>query len=208
MSRVSMITTAIAVASAAAHAATVYDDSAEFVSVLDAGYYLNDFSNLQAWAVHSVDGSYNGFSYTITASEGSSPSHGDGFFSLDHALRSIVITFTGDPVNAIGGNMWATDINLNAIPSTVSVELSDGTMLSFDTDSETDFRGFTSNYAITTMTISSIPTNGDDYSWASLDNLIVGTSGTIAVVPLPTAAWAGLSLMGVMGGVRAIRRRA
>jgi hypothetical protein len=29
----------------------------------------------------------------------------------------------------------------------------------------------------------------------------------VAVVPLPPAAWAGLGLLGVIGGVRAARRR-
>jgi len=49
-------------------------------------------------------------------------------------------------------------------------------------------------------------TVGDDY------NLVVGTGGTdtafenVSAVPLPGSAWAGLSLLGVLGGGAAVRR--
>jgi hypothetical protein len=191
---------AVAVATAAAFAGTVYTDSTSFLGNVAAGYFLNDFASVTAGSRADITGSFNGFSYTISGAAGSLYG-GNGIVSLDLSNDSIEVTFTGNPVTAIGGNFWATDNRFNSAAGDITILLSDGTSTTFSHFGPTDFRGFTSSVAISSVLVSSSPG-----TFATMDNLYVGTA--ISVVPVPTAAWAGLGLLGVMGGVRVTRRRA
>ncbi len=190
---------AAAVATAAASAGTVYTDSTSFLGNVAAGYFLNDFASVTEGPSADITDSFNGFSYTISGVTG--PLYnGNGNVSIASSFDSIEVTFTGNPVTAIGGNFWAHDGN--SLASDITILLSDGTGTTFSVSSTSDFRGFTSSVAISSMVVS---TDGGA-AWAFMDNLYVGTA--ISVVPVPTAAWAGLGLLGVMGGVRVTRRRA
>jgi len=65
----------------------------------------------------------------------------------------------------------------------------------------------------TTLGVEEIDTYGYDFSSVTGKKLYntgvaEGPSATGATVPLPAAAWAGLVLMGGMGGFRALRKRA
>ncbi len=201
MQRVRIGAVAVAVSTAAAFAGTVYTDSTSFLGNVAAGYFLNDFESVAADSTADITGSFNGFSYTISGVTGSLY-NGPGFVSLSSFSDSIEVTFTGNPVTAIGGNFWATNFDFSSAASDITILLSDGTSTTFSPFGPTDFRGFTSSVAISSMVVSSNSVN----AWATMDNLYVGTA--ISVVPVPTAAWAGLGLLGVMGGVRVTRRRA
>ncbi len=190
---------AAAVATAAASAGTVYTDSTSFLGNVAAGYFLNDFASVTEGSTADITGSFNGFGYTISGVTG--PLYnGNGNVSIASSYDSIEVTFTGNPVTAIGGNFWAHDGS--PVASDITILLSDGTGTTFSVSGPSDFRGFTSSVAISSMVVS---TDGGA-AWAFMDNLYVGTA--ISVVPVPTAAWAGLGLLGVMGGVRVTRRRA
>ncbi|HCT44271.1 MAG TPA: hypothetical protein DF699_03585 [Phycisphaerales bacterium] len=197
MIRLTTTAAALAVVAPLANAGTVYNDSASLLADIGSNYFVNDFSTVTANSTADINAAYNSFSYTVAA-ESTNLFNGAGFVSITDANDAIEVTFTGSAVNVIGGNFWATDVNFNPVATDITILLSDGTSTTFTTSGPTDFRGFTSSVAISTILIST----ADGASFASLDNFYVG------VVPLPTAAWAGLGLLGVMGGVRATRRRA
>src|SRR5690606_26643545 len=99
----------------------------------------------------------------------------------DSALDSIMVTFTGAAVTAVGGNFWGTDISFFPNGSTIHLNLSDGTSVSYASTGPSDFRGFISDVAISSITIDAEDVPGN--SWATMDNLVVG-----AAVPAPGAA--------------------
>lgn len=97
--------------------------------------------------------------------------------STDLAVDQIVITFT-TPVTAVGGNFWATDVNLEPTSTSITLELSDGTTHTVDVTSADTFRGFTSATPITSLIIDApeASPNNPPFHWATMTNLIVGTA--------------------------------
>jgi MYXO-CTERM domain-containing protein len=176
--------------------ADVYTDSASFLAAIEPGYYYNNFTGVPTGAQPSLSYSSGGFSYTISTGPGAlSGLYNDtGLVSTDNAQDVLYIEFTSGNVTAVGGNFWATDISFFPIAATVAINLSDGTSVSFNSTSANDFRGFTSNVTITSMTIDAI--DGVAFAWTAMDNLYVG------MVPAPGA----MALLG-LGGLAASRRR-
>ncbi|HRJ49949.1 MAG TPA: hypothetical protein PKU91_05425, partial [Phycisphaerales bacterium] len=130
--------------------ATVYTDLASFLANTQPGYYFNNFSSVGAGPSGPLAfGPVNGYSYVVdTIGPGNTaPTSGlynnPGVISTDNATDLIRVTFTGAPVTAVGGNFWGTDINFGAIPTTVTIALSNGDVETFVTNSSTAFRGFT-----------------------------------------------------------------
>lgn len=191
-----MMLMAAAVTAAPAMAA-VYTDSASFLADVQPGFYFNNFTGVPQGDQGSLNFSGNGFAYTISAvGPGSNRLfNGPGIISTDFATDAIQITFTSGNVTAVGGNMWATDVNFNAITANMVVSLSDGTTVNFTASNANAFRGFTSTQTITSLTIDALDTGTN--AWSTLDNLYVG-----AAVPAPNA----MALLG-LGGLAAARRR-
>lgn len=196
--RAMILAAGAAMAAAPAMGATVYTDSASFLDDVVPGLYFNDFTGVPTGSQPSLNFSGNGFAYTVSAAgPGSNNLFNDtGLISLDSAADSIVVTFTSGNVTAVGGNFWSTDINFQPRAAEVVIELGDGTIVSFNSTSSADFRGFTSNDLITSISITAIdPLSGP--AWATMDNLYVGQ-----LVPAPGA----MALLG-LGGLAAARRR-
>ena len=180
-----------------AGAAVIYEDEATFLANIQAGYYLEDFNGYVygGYTEYTLDLSQDGWAYTISA-EGGANSYlwsGDGNMSTNSALDWLRVDFTGDPVTAIGGWFFAGDIGGYYIPGTVVIEMSDGTHYEFDPVNGTDFRGFTTDEAITWMTIDC--PEGAVNAWSTMDHFYVG-------VPAPGV----LALLGLAGLVRSRRR--
>jgi hypothetical protein len=187
---------------AQAHGASVYTDEASFLGNVGAGYSFNAFDDVVGGLASSLSYSLNGFAYDITAVGSNSDLFNDvGLVSTNVASDAILVTFTSGNVTAVGGNFWSSDIWVEPLQATVVITLSDGTVIDFESTGASDFRGFTSDTLITSIQIDAV--DGFDVAWSTMDNLYVG----VAVVPLPPAAWAGLGLLGAIGGVRAVRRR-
>lgn len=155
-------------------AATIYNDQATFHSNIAPGFYLQNFNfnPLMGGSVASQNYSGNGFSYTISASDGS-----DLYISLNGWLatydsnRALVVNFTSGNIYAVGANFFHTNLFDNILWNTaLTIELSDGTIETIASTTGTDYRGFVASVPITSMRV-----------WApgvmifsSMDNLTVG----------------------------------
>lgn len=183
--------------------ATVYTDLASFLANTQAGYFYNPFNDAVTGPSAPLNyGPVGGYAYTVdTIGPGNtaplSGLYNDiGVISTDNSADLIRVTFTGAPVTAIGGNFWSTDISVQPFASTVTIALSNGDVESFASTSAADFRGFTTNVAITSITIDAADIS-PAFVWSTLDNLYVGTN-----VPAPASA-----VLLAMGGLVARRRR-
>ena len=183
---------------AAAGTSTVYTDLASFMANVAPGSYSENFAGVPTGAVPSLNfGPVNGFAYTVGTQPGavSGLFNDPGIVSTDNATDSLFITFTGAAVTAVGGNFWASDLSFFPTGTDITINLSDGTNVSYTSTGPSDFRGFIANVAITSIQIDAPDVPGN--AWATMDNLVVGNA-----IPAPGAA-AVLGLAGIAG----LRRR-
>jgi len=194
----------LAAANAASAGATVYTDEAGFVGAIQPNYYLEDFGSFTYGSYQGASlnfGPTNGFSYQIAASSDILYS-GPGNMSTNRYTDSLIITFTGSPVTAVGGIFWPTDMGGNNVVGPITVTLSDGTILSLADAGATTFRGFvTDGAALTSISIAA----GAASQWPTVDHLYVGQAA-VAAVPAPGAL--GLVVLGVGFLGRRLRRKA
>src|SRR5690606_5915203 len=125
--------------------ATVYTDLASFMANVQPGSYSNDFATVPTGSQPALNfGPVNGFAYTVSAVGGGTNNlfNDPGIISTDSALDSIMVSFTGAAVTAVGGNFWGTDISFFPNGSTIHLNLSDGTSVSYASTGPSDFRGF------------------------------------------------------------------
>ncbi|MDY7108781.1 MAG: hypothetical protein SYC29_09105 [Planctomycetota bacterium] len=181
-------------------AGMVYEDEATFLDNIQPAFLLEDFDGYVygGYTEYTLDiGPMNGFAGTISA-EGEANSFlwsGDGNMSTNSALDYLRVDFTGDPVTAVGGWFFASDISGFFVPGRpVVIELSDGTNYEFVPDNDTDFRGFTTDAPIDWIKID-CPDDAS-YYWSTMDHFYVGA------VPAPGV----LALLGLAGLARSRRR--
>jgi hypothetical protein len=194
---------ALLAAASTAFGTTIFTNEAEFLGVIQPGYYVEDFTG---WTYGDPYGSIiqtpeldfgpvNGWEWHVETDPGTS-----GLWSNDSALSTasavddLLITFpSGPPVTAVAGIFASTDYGGGVIPYDVTVTLGDGTS---HTMIGQDFVGFTSPGAPIASVRVAAP---DDQAtaWPEVDHFYVGSS----VIPEP----ATLSLLGL--GLLAVARR-
>ena len=152
---------------------TVHTDSAEFLTHVAAGSWNNAFADAVPGEVGSLAYASAGFAYTVTASS-NSLYPGAGVIAPNMASAKLVLTFTGNAVTAVGGNFWAIDFNGAPTGTDVSVTLGTGDTFTFTTGGPGDFRGFTTQAPIASLTIDA--PDSPVLAWPALDNLIVGSA--------------------------------
>jgi hypothetical protein len=180
---------------------TIYNTKAAFLAATNPGFYENFFLTDNGFELSPIDfGPVNGFKYRATAA-------GDFFsqpskFSTNVANDPITFTMTGAPVTAIGGDFWLTDIDFNTIKGTITITLNDGTTVNLLNATPTTFEGFTSDVAITSLTL----TTGEAGAFNTANDFIVGTA---AAVPEPsTLTLLGLGTLSLFGYTWRRRRTA
>lgn len=197
---------ALALASTGALAGDVHTSEASLLGAMAGGFSFNDFNTVADGPTDSLSYNMGAFSYEITT--GAVPSSGlyneGGVISTESNFDSLIINFTSGNVYAIGANIWATDPGFDPAGAVMIIGLSDGTVEIFPSGGPDAFYGYTSDTAITSVAIRAV---GLGLRYATMDNLYVGTTNNLIVVPLPSAAWAGLGMLALGGGVRSIKRR-
>jgi hypothetical protein len=183
-----------------ASAGMVYEDEGTFLDNILPAFLLEDFDGYVygGFTEYTLDiGPMNGFAGTISAEGGANSFlwSGDGNMSTENATDYLRVDFTGDPVTAVGGWFFASDISGYFVPNRpVVIDLSDGTHYEFVPTSDTDFRGFTTDEPISWIKID-CPDDAS-YYWSTMDHFYVGA------VPAPGV----LALLGLAGLARSRRR--
>ena len=177
-----------------------YTDENEFLNVLSAAHYLEDFDNFQfgvnlngtqtSW---SAPGS-NGFGWDAAASLGLWSL--DGAISTSESEDALTLTFTGSPVTAFGGIFYATDSAGFIVPQTdITVFLSNNESQTFTSDG-LDFLGWSGGASIASVELS-VATGSA--TWITADHVYTG-----AAVPEPLTL---VALVIGAGGLLLKRRR-
>jgi hypothetical protein len=190
------------VCSFASAEATIYSSESSFVSQLSPGYYEETFASLPSGSTGgtSLPFASNGFAYTISVGNPLSTLYvvSDGmssFFNTD----TIMATFTGNPVTAVGGFFFATDFSGAPINGNMTLTLNNGISLTYYADANTTFVGFTLAAPITSLAFYSVDgLAGNTNYYPTFTDFYVG-----AAMPIPGA----LLLFGPgLIGLAAIRR--
>ncbi len=97
-----------------ASAATTYSSATDFFAVIGPDYYLESFDSLAVGTLLSGPLNFASGAYSYSASSGTEfynqeVGSGDVAMSTNTALYSIVFTFLGANITAVGGNFWLTD---------------------------------------------------------------------------------------------------
>jgi hypothetical protein len=168
-----------------------FDERDAFMAAVAPDHETNAFTALRTGYVHGPLPFGSAYPYTVSAA----PTNDIGdFYLFDGAgelstvsasdTSTLTITFTGAPVTAIGGNIWGqmfqnlTSIEMNLQPpTTIRIELDDGTVETFTATSQQDFRGFVSTRPIRSIPVSAPEADIDgNYVWGVFDNLVVGSA--------------------------------
>jgi hypothetical protein len=187
--------------------ATWYTSEASFLAAINPTYYLENFNNFTFGSPLAGDASWaapgaNGYGWTATTLNSAGTAAGGGLYSNVGALSTnvandrLVLTFSGSPVSAFGGNVANSDINGALIPGTVTITLSDNTTQSivFPTAAE-GFLGWAGPQVITSVQLFA---TGTTNNWVQLDHAYTGASA----VPEPMTV-TGLAI----GALALLRRR-
>lgn len=198
----------LAVASTAPATTVVYTNEAAFLAAIQAGYYLEDFSTyvygspLDGSQTTQNYGPVNGFSYQASAPDGLWSN--TSALSVNTSTDSLLITFTGAPVTAVGGIFTSTDVNGNHIALSISAGVLGTSLTDF---SGTMFAGFTSDVPLAWLRVDAFDFLPSIFNWPQLDHFYVGQAQTRdGAIPEPLTAL-GVAL-GVSAAAGALRRRA
>jgi hypothetical protein len=189
-----------------------YTDQSTFVSHLNIPFYHQDLGNPAAGLIlapaltYSLPGIY---SWTVDANVGVG---GDtSLFQLVNGLSTNdsrhIMTFHFDsspsPITAIGGHFFGNDDLGHVVNSAVEIQLADGTYQILLTPG---FAGFVSTVPIVSMKVWNpdgvAASTQANTTYAGVSDLFVGTS-----VPVPSAAWMGLSLFAGLAGITLMRSK-
>ena len=181
--------------SGATAASITYTDQSVFNAAVT-GQVTRNFAALNGAINSPLDVSFSG--YTISASAAGNLFVGPGGIFSGFFPVPLTFTFTGTLPTAVGGLFFTTDVNFNALSSTLTVSLNDGTFINLPAPSALNltgaFAGFTSDVGITSLVVGGPFSTSPAY--ATVTSLYVA-SGPSATVPEPSTAL--MSVVGLLG---------
>ncbi|HEY0230845.1 MAG TPA: hypothetical protein VGC55_06320 [Dokdonella sp.] len=164
-----------------------FDDRDAFLARVANDYDEDRYTGLRSGYLYGpIDFGNATYTYSVFTQDGAAGGlylfAGSGMLSSAAAQDQLVITFTGAPVTAIGGNFWgqlffsSTSVDMNTTPpTTVVLTLDDGSSETFSANGPDDFRGFVATAPIRSLTLGTPEPDPDgDFVWGVVDNLIVG----------------------------------
>lgn len=164
-----------------------FTDRDAFLRSVADGYAEDAFTGLRTGYINGpIDFGNDAYTYSVFTQDGALGGlylfAGAGVLSTSAADDHVVITFTGAPVNALGGNFWGrlffsnVDVHLNVdAPTTIVLTLDNGSSETFTANGPDDFRGFIAASRISSLTVSALdPTADGERYWGVVDGLIVG----------------------------------
>jgi hypothetical protein len=173
-----------------AYAATLYTNSASFISQLEPGYYLENFNAKSGGALASGTTFTNGlYTYTVSTSDTNglyitpvSGVGGSNALSTNDTGFNIVVNFTSNNVTAVGGNFFLTDVSGDPIANSFSIGLSDGTTVNLTSTNSaltSPFEGFAAADSTSITSLSFTMPISSTNRYATIDNLYVGNKKRI-----------------------------
>lgn len=166
---------------------SVYANRDAFLAAVAPGYSDDHYTGLRTGYLYGpTEFGNDDWRYRVFSQDGAAGGlylfPGAGVLSTAAASDHIVMTFTGAPVTALGGNVYGTLFQtntstvMNVVPTTtVLLTLDDGTTHSFTASARDAFRGIVTTKPIRSLTISTPDPSDEGFSiWGVADNLIVG----------------------------------
>jgi hypothetical protein len=155
-----------------------FSSRAAFMSHVSDGYFDNPFDDahpsMEPWLLYEQ----GGWAYKVAPAQPHDALYlGGSVISTNFSADQIVVTFTGDPVTAIGGSFWAAGGGIEPSGGVITLTFPDGTVQEFRSSGPDDFHGFTSPTPIASLTIEA-PDDIDNwvFGWPALDSLIIGVA--------------------------------
>lgn len=159
---------------------TTYTDKAIFLSLLQAGYWEDQFNDLTYGGIVAPSTTRSSAEYTVTYT---APANGlyttTGAISTNTATDHLIATMEGENIFAVGGDFFLTDFNGDFqsyagfnVTAFASNGINPDSPLLTATNSISNFFGWISSTPITSVTVSAGGVT--PYRWNTVDNLIVG----------------------------------
>jgi hypothetical protein len=187
-----------------------YTDEAAFLAAIQPGFRLEQFTTASGVVELGSPAVFAGVDFAFTASAtggiARSSAIGGGYLTVGqngNFNEPITVSFANSPtsVTAFGANFFNNNNDYSFGLGNLSIVLSDSTTVNINGAALSTFRGFTSDVPIASFTVTA--TSANHYS--SFDNLYMAQA--TQVIPLPPAAWAGLTTLAGVGLVGFVRRR-
>ena len=179
--------------SGATAASITYTDQSVFNAAVK-GQVTRNFAALNSFYANPLDVSFSGYTISASATGGLFVDGLGGLFSTNNPVP-LTFTFTGTLPTAVGGLFFTTDVNFNALSSTLTVSLNDGTFINLPAPSALNltgaFAGFTSDVGITSLVV------GGPFSTSPAYATV--TSLYVAPGPVPEPSTALMSVVGLLG---------